>query len=115
MGIQFLKQRELPASNFSRELVGADFGRVPACVIFVDAEPGRGPSLHKHPYAELFFVLEGEGTFTDGENERTVGPGEIVIVPPDTPHAFVNNGTERLRQIDVHLSATFQTDWLGSR
>ena len=115
MGIQFLKQSELPASNFSRELVGADFGGVPACVIFVDAEPGRGPSLHKHPYAELFFVLEGEGTFSDGANERTVGPGEIVIVPPETPHAFVNNGTDRLRQIDVHLSATFQTDWLGTR
>jgi quercetin dioxygenase-like cupin family protein len=26
------------------------------------------------------------------ENERTVGPGEIVIVPPETLHAFVNNG-----------------------
>jgi mannose-6-phosphate isomerase-like protein (cupin superfamily) len=115
MGIQFLKQSELPASNFSRELVGADVGGVPVCVIFVDAEPGRGPSLHKHPYAELFFVLEGEGTFSDGESERTVGPGEIVIVPPDTPHTFVNNGTDRLRQIDVHLSATFETDWLGTR
>ena len=40
---------------------------------------------------------------------------KVVIVPPETPHAFVNNGTERLRQIDVHLSATFETDWLGSR
>ena len=49
MDIQFLKQSELPESNFSRELVGADFGGVPAGVIFVDAEPGRGPSLHKHP------------------------------------------------------------------
>lgn len=113
MSIQFLKQSELLASNFSRELVGADFGGVPACVIFVDAEPGRGPSLHKHPYAELFFLLEGEGTFSDGESER--GPGEVVIVPPETPHSFVNNGTERLRQIDVHLSATFQTDWLEAR
>jgi hypothetical protein len=31
MGIRFLKQSELPASNFSRELVGPDFGGVPAC------------------------------------------------------------------------------------
>ena len=115
MSIQFLKQSELPASNFSRELVGADFGGIPACVIFVDAEPGRGPSLHQHPYAELFFVLEGEGTFSDGESERVVGPGEVVIVPPETPHAFVNNGSGRLRQIDVHLSEGFQTDWLETR
>jgi mannose-6-phosphate isomerase-like protein (cupin superfamily) len=114
MSIQFLKQSELPASNFSREFVGADFGGIPACVIFVDAEPGRGPTLHKHPYAELFFVLEGEGTFSDGANERLVGPGEVVLVPPETPHAFVNKGTKRLRQIDVHLSPSFQTDWLES-
>jgi mannose-6-phosphate isomerase-like protein (cupin superfamily) len=112
VAIRFLQQSELPASNFSRELVGADHGGVPACVIFVDAEPGRGPSLHKHPYAELFFVLAGEGTFSDGTHQRVVGPGEVVIVPPETPHAFVNNGSERLRQIDVHLSPTFATDWL---
>jgi mannose-6-phosphate isomerase-like protein (cupin superfamily) len=115
MSIRFLKQSDLPASNFSRELIGADHGGVGACVIFVDAEPGRGPRLHKHPYAELFFVLEGEGTFSDGTLEQVVGPGEVVIVPPDTPHAFVNSGTERLRQIDVHLNQTFETDWLESR
>src|SRR5436190_806723 len=31
MAVQFLKQTDLPASNFSRELVGADFGGIPAC------------------------------------------------------------------------------------
>jgi mannose-6-phosphate isomerase-like protein (cupin superfamily) len=112
MPIDFLKQSDLPASNFSRELVGEEFGGIPACVIFVDAEPGRGPKLHKHPYAELFFVLEGQGTFSDGSEERSVGPGEVVIVPPEQPHAFVNSGASPLRQIDVHLSPRFVTDWL---
>jgi mannose-6-phosphate isomerase-like protein (cupin superfamily) len=112
MPIDFLKQSDLPASNFSRELVGEEFGGIPACVIFVDAEPGRGPKLHKHPYAELFFVLEGHGTFSDGSEERSVGPGEVVIVPPEQPHAFVNSGASPLRQIDVHLSPRFVTDWL---
>jgi quercetin dioxygenase-like cupin family protein len=70
MSIHFLKQAELPASNFSSELVGDELGGIPACVIFVDAEPGRGPRLHKHPYAELFFVLEGEGTFSDGKDDQ---------------------------------------------
>jgi mannose-6-phosphate isomerase-like protein (cupin superfamily) len=112
MSIQFLKQVDLPSSNFSHELVGDDFGGVPACVIFVNAEPGRGPSLHKHPYAELFFVLEGEATFSDGADGRVVGAGEVVIVPPEQPHAFVNSGDAPLRQIDVHLSGQFVTDWL---
>ena len=112
MGIRFLQQADLPESNVSRELVGDDWGGIPACVIFVDAEPGGGPRLHKHPYAELFFVLEGEATFFDGADRRVVGPGGIVVVPPDEPHGFVNCGTGRLRQIDVHLSSRFLTEWL---
>jgi len=110
-GISIVAQSELPAGAFSRELEGASLG-VPASVIFVDAAPGEGPSLHLHPYAELFFVLEGEATFTDGEDERRVGAGSLVVVAPDQPHAFVNRGTARLLQIDVHLNGRFDTRWL---
>lgn len=89
---------------------------MPASVLFVDAEPGRGPRLHKHAYAELFFVVDGQATFTDGVEERVVRAGEVVIVSPGQPHAFVNSGTGPLRQIDVHLNARFVTDWLdGAR
>jgi len=77
MSIRLLTQSDLPTSSFSRELIGADHGDVPASVIFVDAEPGRGPRLHRHDYAELFFVLEGQATFTDGDDERVVGSGAL--------------------------------------
>jgi mannose-6-phosphate isomerase-like protein (cupin superfamily) len=112
MAITFLTQSDLTPSTFSRELVGDDLGGVPACVIFVDAEPGQGPALHEHPYSELFFILEGEATFTDGTDERAVGAGAVVVVPPDHPHGFVNSGAGRLRQIDVHLNGRFETRWL---
>lgn len=49
-GITIVAQSELPARTFSRELEGGSLG-VPASVIFVDAAPGEGPSLHLHPYA----------------------------------------------------------------
>lgn len=106
-----LTQQELPLSNIARELVGADHD-VDACVIFVDAPPGRGPSLHTHPYAELLIVQEGTGTFTLGDEERVLGPGEIAIVPPGVPHGFTNTGEGPLKQIDIHLSRSFATDWL---
>ena len=111
-GITILAQSELPAGAFSRELEGESLG-VPASVIFVDAAPGEGPSLHLHPYAELFFVLEGEATFTDGVQEHVVGAGSLVVVAPEQPHAFVNPGPVRLRQIDVHLAERFDTRWLA--
>jgi mannose-6-phosphate isomerase-like protein (cupin superfamily) len=108
MDLQVIKQHQLPA----RELVGADHGGAGVCVIFVDAPPGAGPSLHMHPYEELFIVLEGEATFVAGNNEVRARAGDIVIVPPDTPHAFTSSGEQRLRQIDIHVSATFSTEWL---
>ena len=112
MSIWFVQPAEVAESEFARELVGDDYGGIPASVIFVDAEPGRGPRLHRHPYAELFFVVEGEATFSDGVEERVVRSGEMVIVSSDQSHAFVNSGTGRLRQIDVHLNARFATEWL---
>jgi mannose-6-phosphate isomerase-like protein (cupin superfamily) len=81
-------------------------------VIFVDAEPGRGPSLHTHPYEEVLIVLEGRATLDNGDGVREVGAGDVVLIPPGQPHAFVNSGEGRLHQIDVHVSPSFSTEWL---
>jgi uncharacterized cupin superfamily protein len=109
MSIRFLGQ-VMPSND---ELIGDDCGGLPACVIFVDLDPDEGPSLHKHPYPELFFDLEGESTFTYGSESRVVRAGEMVIAEPHQPHGFVNSGQRRLRQIDIHLSPRFDTEWLG--
>jgi mannose-6-phosphate isomerase-like protein (cupin superfamily) len=106
-----LSLQDLPWSNIAREMVGADHG-IGVCLIFVDAEPGRGPSLHRHPYPEVFVMLEGTATFVLGEEEREVGAGEIVIAPAHVPHAFKNTGDGPLRQVDIHISPTFSTEWL---
>lgn len=67
--------------------------------------PGEGPDLHVHPYEEVFVMYEGQATFTVGDSEITAGPGEIVVVPPNTPHGFKNTGDTRLRQVGIHPSA----------
>jgi mannose-6-phosphate isomerase-like protein (cupin superfamily) len=110
-GITILDRSALAVDEFTHELEGETIG-VPASVIYVDAAPGEGPSLHSHPYAELFFVLEGEAIFTDGAAEHPVHAGNLVVAAPDQPHGFVNPGPGRLRQIDVHLNGRFETRWL---
>ena len=73
----------------------------------------RGPSLHRHPYDEVLITQEGTATFFLGEDEqREVGPGEVVVVPAGQWHGFVNSGDGPLRQIDIHVSASFDTEWL---
>ena len=106
-----IKLDELPLWNIARELEGHLHG-ASVCLIFVDAEPGRGPGLHSHPYEEVFIVQEGTCTFTVGDEQIPAGPGDILVVPPETPHAFVNDGDGPLKQVDIHVSPRFDTTWL---
>ena len=112
MAIRFVRQDDLPRDAISHEFVGERFGGVGACVIFVDAPPGQGPKLHRHPYVELLIVLEGTATFRDGKSERVVRAGEMAVVEANQPHGFINSGDGVLRQVDVHLSPKFITEWL---
>jgi mannose-6-phosphate isomerase-like protein (cupin superfamily) len=109
--VTVIRVEDLPFSAIAHELVGTDHG-VGITVLIVDAPPGRGPELHKHPYEEILIVQEGEGTFVVGDEELVVRAGEVAIVPPDTPHKFVNTGDGPLRQIDIHVSPSFSTEWL---
>jgi len=113
LAIRVFKQDELPSEASSHEFAGELHGGVGACVIFVDAAPGKGPRLHRHPYIEILIVVEGAATFDDGESKREVRAGEMAVVDANQSHGFVNSGASRLRQIDVHLSPKFITEWLA--
>jgi mannose-6-phosphate isomerase-like protein (cupin superfamily) len=94
------------------ELQGYQYGNAHVCLIFVDLEPGDGPRLHRHAYEEIFIVLEGQATYTVGSHTVQARAGQVLIVQPGVPHKFVNSGSGRLRQIDIHASDRFVTEWL---
>ena len=81
-------------------------------VIVIDAPPGSGPKLHRHPYEEVFVIQEGTVTFTAGDGTMEAKGGQVVVVPPGVPHKFVNRGEGRLLQVDIHASDRFVTEWL---
>jgi mannose-6-phosphate isomerase-like protein (cupin superfamily) len=93
--------------EFQGRLLGASVS-----VIGVDAPPGGGPRLHRHPYEEIFAVQEGSATFTAGDDVIEARGGQVVVVPAGVAHKFVNSGEERLRQVDIHASDHFVTEWL---
>jgi mannose-6-phosphate isomerase-like protein (cupin superfamily) len=95
------------ADEFQGHHLGANVS-----LIVVDAPPGGGPRLHRHPYEEVFVVQEGTATFTAGDEKIEAKGGQVVVVPAGVPHKFVNSGTERLRQVDIHASDRFLTEWL---
>ena len=60
-------------------------------------EPNQTQSLHAHQGAEkIYFVLEGRGRFTVGDEEREADAGTLVLAPAGVPHGVTNTGAERL-------------------
>lgn len=52
---------------------------------------------HEHPEDQLTLVLRGDGLrFTVGRNEMTLRPGELALIPGDTPHSAVVGDDEVL-------------------
>ena len=70
----------------------------------VDNEPGAGPDLHRHPYSETWIVRSGKARMTADGEDIEAGPGDIVVVGPETPHKFKNVGSGRLDIICIHAS-----------
>src|SRR6476619_5238804 len=104
--MSFINIEQLQFVEMAFELVVGTVGAaVGGCVDM--AEPGQGPQLHKHPYVEVAFTLEGRATITVGDEQREVKAGGIVVIPANTSHRFVNSGTTILRQLDIHASPRF--------
>ena len=59
--------------------------------------PGQTQNVHAHSGADKFyFVLEGAGVFTVGEEERQAEMGTVIAAPAGIPHGVKNVGSERL-------------------
>ncbi len=104
---------DLPRTAYAHEFVGFDHGDVPFSVILVDAPPGQGPALHRHPYAEVFLVEEGSARFEVDGAVFEAHAGQVVVGAPDVPHGFRNDGPDRLRVTAIHGAGRFETDWLS--
>jgi quercetin dioxygenase-like cupin family protein len=73
-------------------------------VIIVVLKPGEAPPLHKHDDTEqVFYVIEGHGTLTIGQDGQTfkVGTGDTVRIPPSTWHKIVAEGGQTMRYVGV--------------
>jgi quercetin dioxygenase-like cupin family protein len=60
-------------------------------------EPGQVQKVHSHANQDKFyFVLEGVGYFTVGNDTTAAGPGHAVWAAAGVPHGVENRGSERL-------------------
>ena len=103
-----------PIEDLRRSATAALFqggDEVGVSIFVTEYERGQGPSLHLHPYPEVFVVEAGTAAFTVGDDELSVTGGHIVVAPALTPHGFKCAGDDTLRVVSVHPSGKVeQTD-----
>jgi quercetin dioxygenase-like cupin family protein len=74
----------------STDADGRDVLRVEAWV-----DPGGGVTPHVHPaIEERFEVVAGRPSFLVGRTWKAAAPGDVVVVPAGTRHAYRNRGDE---------------------
>ncbi len=66
--------------------------------LFYDAYcllPGQAQKVHAHEGSDkIYYVLEGRGSFTVGDEEEDLGEGHVVIARAGVPHG-VRNETDK--------------------
>lgn len=110
--MHIIHQSQLPFVGMSYEFVGQANQGVGISFFVVIGEPGRGPKLHKRPYDEIVYVIEGRSKWTIGDRELEARPGDILIARAGEPHKFINCGDGPLRQLDIHVNPVFESTWL---
>lgn len=60
-------------------------------------EPGQVQKGHVHGEQDkIYIVLDGQGTFQVGGEERVLGPGQAVMAPAGAEHGVRNHTQQRL-------------------
>ena len=56
---------------------------------YVDLEPHAVVEEHSHPHEQVGMMLEGRATFFIGDDQKTVGPGDMWRIPGGVRHRLV--------------------------
>ena len=58
--------------------------------------PGTELPLHTHPHPveEFLYILRGKGVERVGKEEREIGSGTAIFIPPEVEHGLRNTGDE---------------------
>jgi mannose-6-phosphate isomerase-like protein (cupin superfamily) len=110
--MEILTFDELQNANGNVEFEGTDHGGAGVSFFVMNAERGRGPSLHTYDYPEVLITLEGRATLHGPDGDVEVAPGHVTVVPAGEAHGFTSSGDVPLRQVNIHVSPRLISKWL---
>ena len=81
-----------PGQKFRGLLEGKGLQTNITLIRYVTDVVGEGPTLHVHPYDEIFTITEGRARFTVGDTTIDAEAGDVVLGPANIPHGYQNLG-----------------------
>ncbi len=63
----------------------------------VEIEPGGKQHVHKHEPEQVYFIIDGIGKMTVGNEHQIVNSDDCIFIPSNEPHSLENIGESKLR------------------
>jgi quercetin dioxygenase-like cupin family protein len=90
-----------PASGGSPRFEGGEYG-FDASFFYVTAPKGKGAARHRHPYPEVFLIIEGEVRVGVDDESAVLAGGQVAIIPANAWHEFTVVSDIPVRMVDIH-------------
>ncbi|MCX9011892.1 MAG: cupin domain-containing protein [Candidatus Methanoperedens sp.] len=73
-----------------------------AAIYDTSLELGESIQPHYHEdFEEVYYILSGYGIMTIGDERQEISRGDVVYIPPPSPHTLLNTGSVPLRFITI--------------
>ncbi|MGI0150125.1 MAG: cupin domain-containing protein [Thermoplasmata archaeon] len=82
-----------------RMLVGPEDGATSFHMRHFEVAPGCHTPHHQHDYEHEILILGGKGVAKSEQGDRPFKTGDVIFVPPNERHQFVNTGADPLTLI----------------
>ncbi|MEW6750420.1 MAG: cupin domain-containing protein [Candidatus Latescibacterota bacterium] len=93
----FIQPDTLPEMELFEGIRGGIAAGERLMLSFLELAAGAEVPEHSHPHEQAGLVLAGRLRFRIGQEERTVGPGDAFIIPPNVAHwGVVEEGPVRV-------------------
>lgn len=90
-------QREVAPGVFQIHYLDKHSGAGGVSMGHVTLQPGAALRVHTHTVEDAMVVVEGNGTFVQGDEEHAIEQGMALLAPAGVPHGLKNDSNGPLR------------------
>lgn len=73
------------------------------------------PGHTHHWHSEVFYIIEGTMEWTVNGETQEIGPGDLIYVPPNSPHAGKVVGSQDVRALMLYEPGGYEINYLRRR